>query len=97
MAPGADPNPMDVAYEGVQSLSVDASGGLVLRTALGEVRQQRPRVSQQAGWKQVEVGARYSIRASNHVGFQLAQYDRNRELRIDPVVLVYSTYLGGGN
>jgi hypothetical protein len=29
------------------------------------------------------------------VGFELAKYDRKRQLRIDPVVQVYSTYLGG--
>jgi hypothetical protein len=30
-------------------------------------------------------------------GFQVGEYDKSRELIIDPVVLVYSTYLGGGN
>jgi hypothetical protein len=35
--------------------------------------------------------------ARNRVSFELAQYDRKRELRIDPVVLVYSTYLGGSD
>jgi uncharacterized protein (TIGR03437 family) len=95
VAPGADPNQIQVAYEGVESLSVDAGGDLVLRTALGEVRQLRPRVYQDIGEKRVEVGARYSMLARNRVSFELARYDRKRELRIDPVVLGYSTYLGG--
>ncbi len=97
VAPGADPNQIQVAYEGVESLRVDKGGDLVLRTALGEVRQQRPRVYQEIGGKQVEVGARYSMAARNRVSFVLARYDRKRELRIDPVVLVYSTYLGGSS
>ena len=75
--------------------AVEAGGDLVLRTALGEVRQRRPRVYQEIGGRRVEVGARYAIAARNRVSFELANYDRKRELRIDPVVLVYSTYLGG--
>jgi uncharacterized repeat protein (TIGR01451 family) len=95
VAPGADPKQIQVAYEGVESLEVEAGGDLVLRTALGEVRQQQPRVYQEIGGTRVEVGARYAIVARNRVSFQLAKYERKRELRIDPVVLVYSTYLGG--
>ena len=95
VAPGADPRQIQVAYEGVESLRLDAGGDLVLRTALGEVRQQKPRVYQEVGGKQVEVEARYTIVARDRVTFALARYDRKRELRIDPVVLVYSTYLGG--
>ncbi len=97
VAPGADPKQIQVAYEGVESLEVAAGGDLVLRTALGEVRQQQPRVYQETGGKRVEVGARYALVARNRVSFQLAKYDRKRELRIDPVVLVYSTYLGGNS
>jgi uncharacterized protein (TIGR03437 family) len=95
VTPGADPNQIQVAYEGVESLRVETGGDLVLRTSLGEVRQQKPRVYQEMGGKRVEVGARYEIVARNRVRFELARYDRKRELRIDPLVLVYSTYLGG--
>ncbi len=67
----------------------------MLRTALGELRQQKPRVYQEIGGKHVEVAARYTLAPHNRVSFELARYDRTREVRIDPVVLVYSTYLGG--
>ena len=95
VAPGADPKQIQVAYQGVQSVDLEPGGELVLRTALGEVRQQQPRVYQEIDGKRGEVGARYAILARNRVSFHLARYDRKRELRIDPVVLVYSTYLGG--
>jgi uncharacterized protein (TIGR03437 family) len=95
VAPGADPNRIQVAYEGAESLRVETGGDLVLRTALGEVRQQKPRVYQEIGGKRLEVKARYTMVARNRVSFELAHYDRTRELRIDPLVLVYSTYLGG--
>jgi hypothetical protein len=95
VAPGADPKQIQVAYEGAESVKVAANGDLVLHTALGEVKQQKPRVYQEIGGKQVEVAAQYSIVTGNRVGFELARYDRKRELRIDPVVLVYATFLGG--
>jgi hypothetical protein len=57
VAPGADPNEIQVAYEGVESLSVEKGGELVLRTGLGEVRQQKPQVYQEIGGKRVEVRA----------------------------------------
>ena len=73
VAPGADPKQIQVAYEGVESVGVEAGGELVLRTALGEVRQQPPRVYQEIGGKRVEVGARYAMVARNRVSFELAQ------------------------
>ncbi|MGA3025107.1 MAG: SBBP repeat-containing protein [Bryobacteraceae bacterium] len=95
VGPDADPKQIQVTYEGVESLRVEANGDLVLRTALGEMRQQKPKVYQEIAGKRVEVGAQYDIVARNRVSFELARYDRKRELRIDPVVLIYSTYLGG--
>ena len=95
VAPGADPRQIQVAYEGVESVRLEGNGELVLRTALGEVRQQKPQVYQEIGGKRVEVPARYGILEGNRVTFELSRYDPKRELRIDPVVLVYSTYLGG--
>jgi hypothetical protein len=53
VGPGADAKQIQVAYEGVDSLKVEAGGDLVLETALGEVRQQKPRVYQEIGGKQV--------------------------------------------
>jgi len=37
------------------------------------------------------------IRRRTRVGFQVATYDTSRPLVIDPVVLSYSTYLGGNS
>ena len=93
--PGGDAGQIQVAYEGVESLRLEANGDLMLRTAHGEWRQQKPKVYQEIAGRQVEVAARYSIVAHDRVTFALADYDRKRELRIDPVVLAYSTYLGG--
>ncbi len=96
VAPGADPSNIQIAFEGVDSLRVDGRGDLVLQTPLGEVRQQRPRVFQESSGRRREIAARYTITARGRVGFALARYDRSRALRIDPLVMVSSTFLGAG-
>jgi len=106
VAPGADPNQIKLAFEGASGIEVADTGDLLLSTALGEVRLQKPVVYQleKDGHKTLIAG-RYvvdskslSIHASRtmrySVGFQLASYDHEKPVVIDPVLL-YSTYLGG--
>ena len=95
VAPGADPNQIELAWEGVDRIELNAAGDLVLTTRLGEVVQKRPRVEQEIGGRLVEVKSKYRMTGGKRVGFELAAYDRKHPLRIDPVVLAYSTYLGG--
>ncbi|MCW5980783.1 MAG: SBBP repeat-containing protein [Bryobacteraceae bacterium] len=94
--PGADPRQIQLAYDGVERMEVEAStGDLVLTTASGaELRQPRPRVYQEIGGERVEVAGIYEILDRRQVTIQLAFYDAGRRLVIDPK-LVYSTYLGG--
>jgi Beta-propeller repeat len=94
VAPGADASRIQVEYDGVESISVDAAGDLRLRTALGELRQERPRVFQESEGRRIAVSARYALASGNRVGFKLGGYDPKLELRIDPVVLAYSTFVG---
>jgi uncharacterized protein (TIGR03437 family) len=92
---GADPGQIRLAYEGAEELRVDRHGDLVLATRLGELKQHKPRVYQEIGGRRVEVAARYRLEGGR-VGVEVAAYDRQRPLIIDPV-LTYSTYLGGSN
>ena len=96
VAPGADPRHVQVAWEGVDSQSLNSDGDLVLRTSLGEIVQKRPRVYQDTPSGRVEVAAKYSLTSGRRVGFDLARYDRRKPLIIDPQ-LVYATYLGGNS
>ena len=95
--PGADPQRIELAWEGVERLERNRDGDLVLLTGLGAVVQKRPRAYQESGGRRVEVAANYVIRADRHVTVDLPRYDRSLPLVIDPVVLVYSTFLGGGD
>ena len=95
VAPGADPGRIELAWDGVDRIRRNADGDLVLGTPLGELVQKRPRVYQEIGGRRVEVAARYAMGRDQRVTFALARYDRSRPLVIDPVLLVYSTGLGG--
>ena len=57
VAPGADPRQIELAWEGVERLDVNADGDLVLATRLGEIVQKRPRVYQEIAGRRVEVAA----------------------------------------
>lgn len=94
VAPGVDAANLEVAWNGAQSMQVDAQGNLVLETLFGRVVQQRPYVYQMVNGKEVKIEARYSLRPNHAAAFELAQYDRSKPLVIDPAVLVYSTFLG---
>ncbi len=91
--PAADPSRIDITYAGADALTVSPDGDLLIATRLGTVLQQKPRVYQEIGGRRREIGAGYSVRGGK-VQFALANWDRKRDLIIDPVI-VYSTYLGG--
>jgi hypothetical protein len=91
--PGADPSRIRLAYEGAEHLNTDQEGNLLIATRLGTLVQRKPLVYQEVNGERREVQASYSIRAGK-VRFALANWDRKRDLVIDPV-LEYSTYLGG--
>jgi uncharacterized protein (TIGR03437 family) len=93
LAPGADPGRIELAYEGADRMRVEQNGDLVLEVNGRTLRQLRPKVYQVGNGERHEVAASYRIHSGNRVEFAVANYDRKRELVIDPVIQ-YSTYLG---
>src|SRR6266581_2224024 len=96
VAPGANPKKIALRFQGADKLEIDAEGDLVLHTAGGEMRQHKPVIYQEIEGVRQEIGGGYVRKGADRVGFQLAAYDTTRPLVIDPLVLSYSTYLGGG-
>jgi uncharacterized repeat protein (TIGR01451 family) len=94
IAPGVNPSAIKLAFEGVQKISLDAGGDLVLHKAGNEIRMRKPLVYQEADGARQSVAGRYTLKGGRRIGFEIGKYDKNRELVIDPV-LTYSTYLGG--
>jgi hypothetical protein len=95
MAPGADPSRVKLAFRGANRIDVNRAGELVLHTASGDIRMHKPVLYQEIDGVRKPVDGGYVLKDGQTVGFQVATYDATHSLTIDPV-LVYSTYLGGG-
>ena len=98
VAPGANPEPIGFGFAGSQGMKTDNSGNLIVSSAAGEVVLHKPVAYQEQNGSRQPVDARFALKANNQVAFELGNYDRSRELVIDPSVsYAYSTYLGGSN
>src|SRR6266513_2842997 len=97
IAPGVNPKKIVLGFRGADKLEIDSQGELVLHTSGGDIRQHKPIIYQEIDGVRREIDGGYVRKGANRVGFQLAAYDTTRPLIIDPVVLSYSTYLGGSD
>ena len=95
VAPRVDPARIRLRVEGAEKLEVDAQGDLVLHLAAGEIRQRKPVIYQQDAGRRHLITGGYMLAAPQEVGVRIGPYDAGLPLIIDPVVLAYSTYLGG--
>jgi Bacterial Ig-like domain (group 3)/Beta-propeller repeat len=95
VAPGADPRRIAFDIRGAKRIRRNEHGDLVLKMKMGEgeIRWHKPVAYQEKDGTRQLVAARYAIRDTNRVGFEVAKYDASSPLYIDP--LIYSTYLGG--
>jgi hypothetical protein len=105
VAPGADPQAIQLDIQGANKVKVDGHGDLIAETGEGEVRFHKPiiyqpahsgqlRSSMDTGPKGRLAEGKYVLEANNRVRFAVSSYDSSKPLIIDPV-LEYSTYLGG--
>ena len=94
VAPGADAEPIRLAFEGASSIEQVAQGELIIETGEGALRLRRPGVFQTIGGEQVEVEAQFHLEDDSTVSFSLGAYREDYPLLIDPVV-EYATFLGG--
>ncbi|MBL8239772.1 MAG: SBBP repeat-containing protein, partial [Bryobacterales bacterium] len=94
LAPNADAGQIRLQFLGIENITTDTAGDLLLHTVGGVVRQRRPVAYQMAGGRRQEVTASYAIDAQRVVRFTLGSYNKNLPLVIDPVLL-YGSYFGG--
>jgi hypothetical protein len=105
---GGDPGDIRFRYKNVKGTRIDEEGNLLIETDFGELMHKKPvsyqtRTAQGAKRKAQNacpeerkyVNVTFKKIAENTYGFEAGAYDKSRELIIDPVVLAYSTYLGG--
>lgn len=94
LEPGADPGLIGLRFEGAEGLRLDADGDLVIGSAAGGLVHRAPTVYQVVGSDRIGVEGRYVVEGTQ-VGFDLGPYDPALPLVIDPVVMAYSTFVGG--
>jgi hypothetical protein len=96
--PGGEVSDIGFAYRNVKEMRIDKKGNLVLKTEFGKVTHAKPVSYQEIERKRIiEVDAGFKQIENNTYGFEVKDYDKNYELIIDPVILAYSTYLGGSS
>ena len=94
VAPGADPQQIQLQFQGADDVHLANNGDLVLASEGRELRFQSPHVYQKSADHEDVVGGKFVLLSKSRAGFEVGPYDRSRALVIDPV-LTYSTYLGG--
>jgi len=94
VSPHADPELIRLKYVDVDGIEITDEGLIVTRDGQ-QMADTQLKVFQKTGV--IEVGCTFSLDKSNSIIFNLGQYDCSEELVIDPVILVYSTYLGGSS
>ena len=86
---------ISLKIEGAQKLTINSQGDLILHTAGGNAKFQKPVVYQMVGAERREVAGNYALASGNRVTFAIAKYDESLPLVIDRPLLTYSTFLGG--
>lgn len=88
---GADPSTIGFEYEGLDGISIDENGDLVLKTSVGEMKEMKP-VAWYADTRQ-PIACAYRV-SDGRVGFSFpAGIDPDRDVVIDP--LLYGATLSG--
>ncbi len=91
--PGADADAIRIRLDGADAIKINETGGLEMETELGPVSFTAPLAHQEGDGKKQAVKVAYVVKG-NEYGFRLGEYDKTKELVIDP--LLASTFLGGG-
>lgn len=94
---GGNPEDIRFQYKDVKGTRLDQNGNLLVETGCGELMHKKPVSYQETDTGRTVVDVQFKKIGKNTYGFNVGAYDRQYELVIDPVVLPYSTYLGGGN
>jgi len=93
IAPGSQIEDIKMTLSGINEMSLNSYGQLLLKTDLGEVLMSSPKAYQIINGRKVDVQAHYSVNEFTY-GFEIGNYDVTAELFIDP--LIGSFDLGGG-
>jgi hypothetical protein len=92
--PGGDLSRVQIAYRGIDGLSISPDGLLEIQTKFGKLQETRPRIYQEIAGNRIEVDGRFKLLSESAYTFDVSAHRENYTLVIDPT-LQYSTFLGG--
>jgi len=94
--PGGDPRAISLAWKGANKIRLSESGDLLVTTGAGDVHWAKPVIYQTRGGNRAQIAGGFRLK-NNTVSFDVANYDRNETLTIDPTVSFVSFFGGSGN
>lgn len=94
VAPNADPRQVKLHIDGADRLVLDTNGDLIVEARGQTLRQLKPVVYQTAANGERQSVDSHYVLDQGQLTVALGDYDRSRELVIDPS-FAYSTYIGG--
>jgi hypothetical protein len=86
LAPGTRVDQIGLSFEGVERMRIEG-GDPVLETASGELRHRRPLLYQLRDGRRVEIAGHFVLRSLRQASFVVADYDAQKTLVIDPILL----------
>ncbi|MCP4216339.1 MAG: hypothetical protein GY765_16945, partial [bacterium] len=92
---GGNPEDIRFSYTQVAGTRIDENGNLLIATTFGELMHKAPVSFQLIDGRKKSVASEFKKIGENTYGVDVGVYDKTKELIIDPVVLPYSTFLGG--
>jgi hypothetical protein len=94
LEPGAQLDKALIRVQGTNGQRIAEDGSLILKTAIGEIRQAAPKTWIEREGKKTPVAASYRLVEPGVFGFSVAEWDGKSKLVIDPV-LEMSRFFGG--
>lgn len=94
LKPGADSEMIAFSFEDAGEIKINDNGDLCICIQDEIFTFLKPKSYQMIDDKLIKIESSYYFKDLKTVGFKIEEYDKNKELIIDPILL-YSSYLGG--
>ncbi|MDP4235651.1 MAG: hypothetical protein Q8919_04305, partial [Bacteroidota bacterium] len=91
--PGGEPNKIVMRYSGMDSMNCSPDGKFRIYSLLGSIEEDKP-YSYQGSNREVVIPSDFVI-ADNDLRFTIGNYDRKKDLVIDPPTRQWATYVTG--
>jgi endonuclease/exonuclease/phosphatase family metal-dependent hydrolase len=95
--PGGNPEEITFIYKDVKATKIDDERNLLVETLFGQLLHKKPLSYQVIDGERMEVDVSFRPIGKDTYGFKVNAYEKDYDLIIDPLVLTYSTYLGGSS